>query len=496
MSKKGGKKGGKKKDAAPAGPGAAEKIEQRAKDASIALFQQMDKDKIKSLSHDLTLSREDNAKLRLAVEKGQRETHDFVAYFQRELEAKDDMLKKRSETIAELEEKLHRETEVLREDAKTNVSTLEQRQRDMELELRSTIQLLENELKAVDKFRQQKAAMETEIEGLKAEVMAARIQFKEDSDNLERKFVGDKAEMKKDFDLEAVKLQQTAEIEIANGLDAETKRIFAENSSLKEELRFIRDHSATLDSANERLKQEIKSLRLEARVTESTQNVHAKKGHKKENQVRDLTNEIVNLEAHVKEIQQRESAQSTKLISAVNKEKELRAEEEKALRHLLMIKNRELAHVKTHARTILEQRTEVEQFFLDALDQCKAKIEEERKREQRAELAAYRKKMLEARTDKQKPFPKILGHRELSVSGRMTANPATSKLPADPKMKVRLADLTWEDRERVLKMLFQKINGIKSVPVTKLPDHPMTGGGSSNQSYSSTFPPPMGKLPA
>lgn len=37
------------------------------------------------------------------------------------------------------------------------------------------------------------------------------------------------------------------------------------------------------------------------------------------------------------------------------------------LRRLIQIKNKELRHMKTLAATILEQRSELEQFFLESL---------------------------------------------------------------------------------------------------------------------------------
>jgi hypothetical protein len=40
-----------------------------------------------------------------------------------------------------------------------------------------------------------------------------------------------------------------------------------------------------------------------------------------------------------------------------------------ALRNLLALKNKELRTVKKLAQTILDQRTEVEQYFLEALEQ-------------------------------------------------------------------------------------------------------------------------------
>lgn len=42
------------------------------------------------------------------------------------------------------------------------------------------------------------------------------------------------------------------------------------------------------------------------------------------------------------------------------------------LRRLIMIKNKELRHMKTLAATILEQRTELEHFFLESLSEVKS----------------------------------------------------------------------------------------------------------------------------
>lgn len=68
----------------------------------------------------------------------------------------------------------------------------------------------------------------------------------------------------------------------------------------------------------------------------------------------------------------------------------------RGLQQVLQLKNRELSSLRTHATTILEQRTEVEQFFIDALAQCKEEMGEERQRAYRQSLAEYRFAMREA----------------------------------------------------------------------------------------------------
>ena len=49
------------------------------------------------------------------------------------------------------------------------------------------------------------------------------------------------------------------------------------------------------------------------------------------------------------------------------------------LRRLLHVKNKELRHMKSLAATILAQRSETEQFFLEALEEVKEIIRRERK---------------------------------------------------------------------------------------------------------------------
>ncbi len=82
---------------------------------------------------------------------------------------------------------------------------------------------------------------------------------------------------------------------------------------------------------------------------------------------------------------------------------------------------------------ILDQRSDVEQFFLEALEQIKEEI--------RKKISAEKK---------QRRFGLVEGQDPNSLSQQNQ-----SKSYAD---KVDLNDLDWEDRERVLRLLFSKMN--------------------------------------
>ena len=59
------------------------------------------------------------------------------------------------------------------------------------------------------------------------------------------------------------------------------------------------------------------------------------------------------------------------------------------LKQLLKLKNRELKNIRKLAQTILDQRTEVEQYFLEALEQVKSEIRQKREDEYRLQMAEY-----------------------------------------------------------------------------------------------------------
>jgi hypothetical protein len=135
------------------------------------------------------------------------------------------------------------------------------------------------------------------------------------------------------------------------------------------------------------------------------------------------------------------------------------------LKQLVEIKSRELRKIRSLARKVLEQRTELEQFFLDSLEEVKQE-----------HLLRLQSPNAELRGQSLASTPSIQ-HAKLPAIGTLTQSP-----PASPKLNltddsfgrtssvnndlqeqrsntVNVKDLTWEEKERVLKLLFAKMNG-------------------------------------
>uniref|UniRef100_A0A8B9QBH2 Basal body-orientation factor 1 n=1 Tax=Apteryx owenii TaxID=8824 RepID=A0A8B9QBH2_APTOW len=136
--------------------------------------------------------------------------------------------------------------------------------------------------------------------------------------------------------------------------------------------------------------------------------------------------------------------------------------EVKKLQQLLEMKDREMNQVKKLARNILDERTEVERFFLGALEHMKQEIIASRRHYKEKAQTAYYRKMMEACAGKEE-FPKI----KTFKSNINSTNSVYKDLEEAEKCywekiqfeKVDISELTWEQKERVLRLLFAKMNG-------------------------------------
>ena len=121
-------------------------------------------------------------------------------------------------------------------------------------------------------------------------------------------------------------------------------------------------------------------------------------------------------------------------------------------RENLRVKNKELRNVRALSQVVLDQRSEVEQFFLEALEQIKEEIRKK---------VAFERKQKRANNIPTNPG----GISQIGENQRKTDLPGSD--PNKPYGdKVDLNDLEWEDRERVLRLLFSKMNA--GVPATTL----------------------------
>lgn len=115
-------------------------------------------------------------------------------------------------------------------------------------------------------------------------------------------------------------------------------------------------------------------------------------------------------------------------------------------------KAQELKEVRALAQMILDQRSDLEIFFLDSLEKVKIEIKKQR---------------LETK-DKAK-LPLIKKNIKSTQFSLVTEDPQTSRMKKLEEEKVDIRELTWDEKEKVLRYLFIKMN--KGVAATHWRDN-------------------------
>jgi len=281
-------------------------------------------------------------------------------------------------------------------------------------------------------------------------------------------------------------IKKEARIEAQAGLDSETKKIVTDNRRMGEELRFQLQMMSELQAEKAKSDDLVKQLRRDLSILQEKENEYARQGQQRANENHTLSNKVMALEEALLSGSRKFKEDRDKIKSSVAKELEEVTMDANGLRHLIALKNKELSHIKKLAQTILDQRGEVEQFFLESIEQVKDKILEERESNYRKSLIVYNKKMREATAmggdNGGGKFPSIRGR---TLAFLEPAGPST--LPINPSKKVDISELGWEDRERVLRILFAKINNVQS-GVEALPRHPL----EDVKAGANPEPPPSG----
>ena len=182
-------------------------------------------------------------------------------------------------------------------------------------------------------------------------------------------------------------------------------------------------------------------MRRDLNINQGAEEEYGKRAGNQQKKIVEYKSKIGNLERSLQQI-----------VTEFEKEKEMvRYQHESIIkdqrtaiinaRENLRVKNKELKQVRALAQVILDQRSEVEQFFLEALEQIKEEIR--------------KKAQIEKRLRKQ--------GQNATFEAQGESKPKNEK--------VDLNDLEWEDRERVLRLLFSKMNaGVQPTQLMKQVD--------------------------
>ena len=381
--------------------------------------------------HDALLRAHRNLQEEREAEK--KESYEVAEHLREELAFKTDKIIKLEAFI----EKKDLETEEMKAHLEKQhgnmIEDIENKWDDRLKEKEKEVDSLTTELLAIQTFKNTKIQYEEEKEALKDEIR----ELKQGEDHrlreLERKFIEQNNKQKVEFEQKIEHLKRNAEADIDERLDASMKRILQQNRKLAEELHMHVQETSILQRDKKRLEEENKVLNRELDIKKEAEQEYAKRGLKQAQELKDTSKKIHMLEKSLSQSVEEMKGDKDSLRKKWEKERrELQSELEMS-RRALHLKTRELKNIRKLAREVLMQRSNVENFLISSLTTVKDHIKKE-----------------------QGLFPSLVQD--------------TRGLPTGAKIDI--GDLSWEDRERILRLLFSKINSqTQQASFSRLPEH-------------------------
>uniref|UniRef100_A0A8C5UU81 Basal body-orientation factor 1 n=1 Tax=Microcebus murinus TaxID=30608 RepID=A0A8C5UU81_MICMU len=423
-------------------------------------------------SRRLARTNEDLKKQQYKMEK---DTMSILSYLRKQDQEKDNMIDKLKQQLTETKEKAEEEKEKLEQKYTMQIQELEGQFHQKAKE----IGMIQTELKTIRQFQKRKIQVEKELDDLKENLRNTEWKHQETLRRLEGRFFEEKVGniwVKKCF----VLLEQHKQLNNAG------RNVFKENISLQKALAYHLKEADVLLKNSQKLQEshtvllqqkEINDLLVKEKIIQLTQ---------QRSQIQILQKKVVSLETALNCMTREFETEVLKLQQQATIENQAGRVEIDKLQHLLQLKDKEINRMKKLAKNILDERTEVERFFLDALHQVKQQILVSRKHYKQIAQAAFNLKMRAACAGKTEYPPiRTFDGREHSTNS-VNQDLMEAEKWTDIQGNVDIGDLTWEQKEKVLRLLFAKMNGFVPRKYSQscrpsVPDYVVTGSGETKE---------------
>ncbi|XP_006815796.1 basal body-orientation factor 1-like [Saccoglossus kowalevskii] len=399
----------------------------------------------------------ENESLQNHMYQSERDTIDVVTFLKKEDQSKEDLIARLSKQLKDTKRETRKEKQQIIDEFSQRINQLE----DSLNEKTNEVKMMQSELKLVKEFRRKRGQMQKELDEIKEEMFITSKEHKATLQRMEHKFFEEKIRLQQEASQKIAELAERAHTEAIANLDETTRSVYKENVRLSEALNYHVKEANELKKAKEALEEESGGLRGDKDL--NTQLVEGKiiECKRQKHQIKELQEKVRTLEKSLSHVVREFETEREIILKKTDIETEASRVEIAKLLRTVDMKTKEMNKVKKLAKNILDQRTQVERYFLEALEQVKLEIVANRAQYRQDAAAMYNKKMLDAHAGKGS-FPKI---RTFNKSENSTNNVYSDLQAAESWAgiagQVDISELTWEQKEKVIRLLFAKMNGAK-----------------------------------
>uniref|UniRef100_G3SQM8 Basal body-orientation factor 1 n=1 Tax=Loxodonta africana TaxID=9785 RepID=G3SQM8_LOXAF len=404
-------------------------------------------------SRRLAKSNEDLKRQQYRMEK---DTMSVLNYLKKQDQEKDNMIEKLKQQLIETQEKAQEEKEKLEQKYTVQISELEGQFHQKAKE----IGMIQTELKTIRQFQKRKIQVEKELDDLKENLRNTERKHQETLRRLEGRFFEEKHRLEQEAEKKIIMLAERAHHEAVVQLNNAGRNVFKENVYLQKALAYHLKEADDLQKNSQRLQETHSILLHQKEINDLLVKEKIMQLNQQKSQIQTLQKKVVSLETALTCMTREFEAEVLKLQQQAMIENQAGQVEIDKLQHLLQLKDREMKRVKKLAKNILDERTEVEEFFLDALHQVKQQILFSRMHYKQIAQTAFNLKMRAALAGKTE-YPKIrtFDGREHSTNS-VNQDLMEAEKWTNIQGNVDIGNLTWEQKEKVLRLLFAKMNGL------------------------------------
>lgn len=399
----------------------------------------------------------ENDGLQSTMLRSEQEAIEIFTLLQKKDEQKNNMLEKIQQSIRDQKKEHRKDKENIVEDFSKQINELEERLSERSRE----VDLLQTELKQVKEFRRKRGQMQKDLDEIKESMYNANRDHKATLSRMEQKFFEEKMRLQQEANQKIAELAERAHTEAITNLDETTKSVYKENVRLSEALNYHMKEGDMAKKAKDKLQEENEDLAGEKELNDMMVKEKVVQAKQQKELIRQLNDKVQTLEQSLSHMAREFKTDQKAAMERARIENEASKIEIAKLQRVIELKNKEMNKVKRLAKNILDQRTELERFFLDSLEQVRLEIAANQAQYRRDAQGAYQQRMLKAFTGKG-DYPRI---RTFNKADQST-NSVYKDLEAaetlyDISGNVDISDLTWEQKERILRYLFARMNGSK-----------------------------------
>ncbi|XP_053701676.1 basal body-orientation factor 1-like [Synchiropus splendidus] len=394
----------------------------------------------------------DNQELSSQLHQAEKDSVEINSFFNKRDAEKEDKISALLEALKSQEAAAREQQNKLVEDHTREMEGL----KELFRKRANDFDFVQEGMSRIKEFEKEKAEMEKELSDIRQSMDNSDREHRENRNAMDYRFFKEKARLEREAEQTIAVVVERAHKEAIVQLDDASRSVFMENVRLTETLKYHMKETQQLVKARDSLAKQKASLALDKSSLEMMAKKNAAQIDAQKAELANLNVKVssfekaLELQAENFDKEDRRTPPQRSLVSQVELER---------LQKVLAMREKELGHIKRLARTIVEQRTELEKFFHEALAHVRREVRNSRQQCRKEAAQAYQQQLKEAMERKVK-FPPIQTFQRNprstnSVYDEMDAAEQWTHLPGS---SVELSDLTWAQKEQVLRHLFAQMN--------------------------------------